>query len=165
VTPAYRTALLSDADAIAAMWNRADEIREGREGAVADLRGSVIADRLANPEGVGFVAVVDEALVGSALLQPATRQDGPGPDAGRILLGHLNTVAVAPGWWGRGIGSQLLELIVEFARAHDMVGVQLWTQLTNDRARALYERHDWVLARERMHDARGELLVRYVRTL
>lgn len=50
------------------------------------------------------------------------------------------TIAVAPHYWGRGIGSALLGALVQAARDHDCTDVFLEVREDNPRARGLYLR-------------------------
>jgi GNAT superfamily N-acetyltransferase len=74
-----------------------------------------------------WVAEADGAVVAMMILE-----DG--------WIGHLY---VAPGWTGRGIGSQL----VAVAQA-DQPALQLWAFQANHGARRFYERHGFVLVEE-----------------
>jgi GNAT superfamily N-acetyltransferase len=79
-----------------------------------------------------WVAEADGAVVAMMILE-----DG--------WIGHLY---VAPGWTGRGTGSQL----VAVAQA-DQAALQLWAFQANHGARRFYERHGFVLVEET--DGRG----------
>jgi ribosomal protein S18 acetylase RimI-like enzyme len=67
-----------------------------------------------------WVAAADGAVVGILVLAE----------------GDLEQLYVDPGWWGRGIGSRLVDLAKE--RRPD--GLDLYTFQENDGARAFYER-------------------------
>ncbi len=60
------------------------------------------------------------------------------PKSDEILV--MDGIFVAPGARGRGVGSALLDRIVEEAKARGLSGVRLDVIDTNPRARALYER-------------------------
>jgi len=57
--------------------------------------------------------------------------------------GMLNHLYVAPTWQGRGVGSALLE-----AARTGMDRLELWVFQRNERARAFYRRHGFVLVEE-----------------
>jgi ribosomal protein S18 acetylase RimI-like enzyme len=118
--------------------------------------------RIDTERAFGFVAV-DHGIVGSAILSPALADRGAGaPIAGH---GHLNTVAVAPDRWGKGIARTILGLVLDEARARGYTHIQLYTQDHNARARDLYERNDWHVTGETVVDVVGDTLVRYLRPL
>jgi len=73
------------------------------------------------PAGGMWVAVLDRRIVGFAAL-----------NSGRDHLDHLY---VRPGWYGRGIGSVLLERAKELSAGR----LRLFTFQRNARARAFYE--------------------------
>jgi ribosomal-protein-alanine N-acetyltransferase len=52
---------------------------------------------------------------------------------------HLVTIAVDPGWQGRGIGQRLLLECFDLAYEADLNEIVLEVRETNDRARTLYE--------------------------
>jgi RimJ/RimL family protein N-acetyltransferase len=83
-------------------------------------------EALSRADAVRFVAVKGDAIVGIG-----------GLDGDRVAdLGML----VAPGWRGRGIGTMLMEALIDWARqvgAHK-IALQVWPH--NDAAIALYKR-------------------------
>lgn len=66
------------------------------------------------------------------------------PVSGEVVM---DGIAVASSHRGRGIGRQLLNDVVEVARAAEFRSVRLDVIDTNPRARCLYERHGFVEAR------------------
>lgn len=75
------------------------------------------------------VAVEDDRIVGWAFL---TRMREPTP--------HLG-IACAEDHHGQGLGTRLMQTVMEHARAHDKQAVDLIVVQENDRARRLYEKH------------------------
>lgn len=65
--------------------------------------------------------------------------------------GWLDQLYVDPGWTGRGLGAQFVEL----AKQRRPDGLQLWTFDSNVRARRFYERHGFT-AEERTDGSRNE---------
>jgi GNAT superfamily N-acetyltransferase len=63
---------------------------------------------------------------------------------GSQLQATLFAMWVAPDHRGRGVGGQLVEAVVEWARLRGAQRVQLWVTDNNEAARALYARHDFV---------------------
>jgi ribosomal-protein-alanine N-acetyltransferase len=59
---------------------------------------------------------------------------------------HLLNLTVAPAWQGQGLGSALLEAVVQHARARGMATLWLEVRASNARARALYARRGFVEA-------------------
>ena len=74
------------------------------------------------------------------------------PLAPGSLIADLLAIAVEPGEQGRGVGSSLLESVLDFvANARRTVAlerIRLSVADTNYRARALFERHGFRLARD-----------------
>ncbi|MFB4318268.1 GNAT family N-acetyltransferase [Actinomadura sp. 21ATH] len=91
----------------------------------------------------------------------AGRADG-GAGAPIPGLCHITMVAVRPGYWGRGLGKQVLRAVVTEARRRGYERAQLFTQAANHRARALYERQGFVLTGRSGVDAVGDELVHYL---
>ena len=155
---AYRPATVDDRDAIATLWLEANRARSGND---IPVDPELIASRIETDGAFGFVALDDEMLVGALILSPALMDRGAGPPIPG--LGHLNTVAVAPGRWGQGIARALVALVVDEARARGYAQIQLYTQDHNARARDLYERNGWRLTGEEVVDVQGDPLVRYLK--
>jgi ribosomal protein S18 acetylase RimI-like enzyme len=154
----YRAATAGDRDAIAALWLDANRARSGHD---VPVDPELIASRIETDGAFGFVAHDADALVGSLVLSPALMDRGTGPAIPG--LAHLNTVAVAPGHWGRGIARTLVGLVLDEARTRGYVHIQLFTQDHNARARDLYERNGWHATGEEIVDVHGDTLVRYLR--
>jgi ribosomal protein S18 acetylase RimI-like enzyme len=154
----YRAATASDRDAVARLWLEANRARSGHE---VPVDPELIASRIETEGAFGFVAHDADMLIGSLILSPALMDRGTGPAIPG--LAHLNTVAVAPGHWGRGIARTLVDLVLDEARARGYARIQLFTQDHNARARDLYERNGWELTGEEIVDEHGDTLVRYLR--
>ncbi|UWG46880.1 Acetyltransferase (GNAT) family [Halanaeroarchaeum sp. HSR-CO] len=58
-------------------------------------------------------------------------------------MGHVKDLAVAPDREGEGIGSELLEGALSVLEEHGLFTVRLEVRESNERAIALYERHDF----------------------
>ncbi|MGI9196583.1 MAG: GNAT family N-acetyltransferase [Candidatus Nanopelagicales bacterium] len=63
---------------------------------------------------------------------------GPSRDEDRVGEREVYTLYVAPEWWGRGIGSALLDRVPADGP------VSIWVAERNARARSLYARHGFV---------------------
>lgn len=81
--------------------------------------------------------------------------DGRDGDSNRAIVGfaglallageaHVMTVAVAPDWQRRGIGSRLLEALLDAAERVEASEVTLEVRASNSRARELYRRAGFV---------------------
>ncbi|HUC57391.1 MAG TPA: ribosomal protein S18-alanine N-acetyltransferase [Streptosporangiaceae bacterium] len=112
-----------------------------------DLAGVVELERSV----FGEEAWTTEMLLGELEQQPASRHYLVACDGGEIvgyggLLGagqqaDVVTVAVAVGCWGHGIGSALLEALMEEARRRGCTEIFLEVRTDNARAQDLYRRH------------------------
>ena len=99
----------------------------------------------------GDEAWTRQMLAGELDQQPASRYYLVADDGGRVagyagLLsaarqGDVLTLAVAPGRWGTGIGSALLEALLAEAARRGCTEVFLEVRTDNARAQGLYRRH------------------------
>jgi ribosomal protein S18 acetylase RimI-like enzyme len=112
-------------------------------------------------EATAYLVVVcdDEGVVGMALAEPYRAEDGSGPVM--VGRGHVSMVFVAPERWGSGIGCELLDALHLTMREHGYSSASLWTRVSNERARRLYEGRGY----ERTTDVKrlpgGDTIVRY----
>lgn len=86
-----------------------------------------------------WIAELDGRPVGSIM---CVRDDAPGTARLRLLL-------VEPDARGHGIGDQLVGTCVDFARGQGYRELVLWTVDALAAARALYQRHGFVLVAEK----------------
>jgi [ribosomal protein S18]-alanine N-acetyltransferase len=101
----------------------------------------------------GEEAWTRQMLAEELALQPASRHYLVAVENGRItgyagLLGvgsqgDVLTMAVASDHWGRGIGSALLEALLDEAARRGYTEVFLEVRTDNDRAQRLYRRYDF----------------------
>ena len=126
-----------DADDFIALWEAvaAEGKWLGSEAPFSDERRERIRESsIEPPEGTAtFVAEADAGLVGFVRVG----REGHG----RVELG----MAVADGWRGRGVGSQLLEQAIAWSReqgAHK-ISLEVWPH--NGGARRLYEKFGFVV--------------------
>ena len=100
-----------------------------------------------DPEGDLFVtAWLDDALAGSVTI------DATG---GGERGAHLRWLIVADAARGQGLGGQLMDRAMAFCDSHGYARRWLTTFAGLDAARALYERHGFVLASESAEDQWG----------
>jgi ribosomal protein S18 acetylase RimI-like enzyme len=130
-----RAAREDDASVLAA----AERAIAAEPGQLVSLPDELVAERFARKiaalavaeNGRYLVAEMGGAIVGHGLLDPL-------PLAAVRHVAHL-TLAVHPGWQGRGVGRALLEALVEWARTAPAVGkIELHVRAPNERAQALY---------------------------
>ena len=111
----------------------------------------MFADEVAQPPEVRLylVAEDDDARVGGAGPGPSR----PDPDTGPAIAGYAGmlfvpgglqadvlTIAVRESRWGLGIGSALLDALIQAARERDCAEVFLEVRADNPRAHGLYQR-------------------------
>ncbi|MCX4667096.1 bifunctional helix-turn-helix transcriptional regulator/GNAT family N-acetyltransferase [Streptomyces sp. NBC_01381] len=114
------------------------------EGLVARIVADFAEDHDPHLERV-WIAELDGRPVGSVM---CVRDEAPGTARLRLLL-------VEPDARGRGIGDQLVDACVEFARGVGYREMTLWTNDVLRAARAIYQRHGFVLAEEKPHRSFG----------
>jgi GNAT superfamily N-acetyltransferase len=128
---------------------RLEALAEGGGDAAPDGDGFVesfaawVCDHLATH--LGFVAEMDEDVVGMAWLMVAERV--PSPERESRRFGDVQSVYVMPSLRGHGIGTALLEAVLAEA---ERLGLEHVTVHANDRALRLYQRagfesdHRWL---------------------
>jgi ribosomal protein S18 acetylase RimI-like enzyme len=131
-------------DLLLEAYNWTGEPRFTREWLVADPHTARYLGGWKRPDDVGLVAVDDAgAALGATWARPL-----PADEAG---YGYVAddvpelTIAVLPGTRGRGVGSALLGGLVTRLREHGFRAVSLSVEDGNTTARALYERHGFVV--------------------
>ena len=85
-----------------------------------------------------WVAEVSGSLAGFAGI-------GPSRDPVDPALGELDTIAVDPAWWRRGIGQALMALAIGCLRSDGYGEAVLWTLARYERGRRFYEAMGWRL--------------------
>lgn len=80
---------------------------------------------------VALLAVVDGEIIGDASISGLGRRMAHRADLG---------ISVRRDYWGRGVGSLLLDKITEYARNHGIEIIGLEVRCDNERAIRLYER-------------------------
>lgn len=118
------------------------------EGLVARLVADFAQDHDPHLERV-WIAELDGRPVGCVM---CVRDEAPGTARLRLLLVERYAR-------GLGIGDQLVDACVEFARAAGYRDLVLWTNDVLEAARTLYRRHGFVLVAEKPHRSFGADLV------
>lgn len=133
-----REALPEDAEAVLACLKQAggetDNLTFGSEGLpfTVEQERVFLQEQQANDHAVFLCAWDGNHLVGTASLQPLPRRMHH-----RAELG----ISVIKAYWGRGIGSQLLEQVIAYAKAHGIELLNLDVRSDNVRAIHLYEKY------------------------
>ena len=96
-----------------------------------------------------WIAVAPEETIGFVSV-------GPTRDAGEpATVGEVYTIYVAPRWWDRGIGRNLLQHAQRDLLEHGYTEAMLWVLAGNERARRFYEAAGWRENGERTEDVGG----------
>lgn len=122
-------------------------LEEGeRTATVEDVRVQLRSAQ-ASPNSTILVAEANDQLVGYVGAVGGTYR--------RTRHSAYVVIGVRRDWQGRGVGRALLSALEEWARAHQLLRLELTVRADNDRARRLYERAGFVAEGVR----RGSLLV------
>lgn len=163
IEDAVHTRLMSGPDDLAAavrVWRLANVAR----GKVPDgSRQARVRTKLAEAGALAVVAARADEVVGMALAEPG--RDGDGAGAPLPHLCHVSMVFVHPDHWGVRIGQRLLDAVAEHAAGRGHLVLQLWTGLTNQRARRLYERAGFRPTGDTGCLPNGEPIIRLARTI
>jgi GNAT superfamily N-acetyltransferase len=125
----------------------------------SDLTDDSFADRIAEwmqsdgERRTTWLATVDRTEVGLGSLFEYRRM--PKPNAPNVSWGYVANMYVRPGWRNQGIGSALLQALIDEAESRGYVRVVL---SPSPQARGLYERHGFVVPDASLPD--DALLVR-----
>ena len=133
----YLAAEPTDAVAILAylkqVGGETDNLSFGGEGMpiTVEQEAQFITDTLASDRDLMLLAKEGEQIVGCGTLNTLPRRM-----AHRAEIG----ISVVKAAWGKGIGTQLLQMLIDFAAAHDVAILSLDVRCDNDRAIRLYQR-------------------------
>lgn len=72
----------------------------------------------------------------------STSRDNLGPDTAELICIHS-----LPQFWGHGYGSHMMQYVLQEVRNAGYVRLVLWVFEKNQRARAFYEKHGFVLTK------------------
>jgi ribosomal protein S18 acetylase RimI-like enzyme len=137
-----RVATLSDVDDIATLhvkaWQAAyrGQMPDAYLNALeASKRAAMWSNAIETPNTLVLVAREGEALLGFCSLLPSRDADAS------PAVGEISSIYVDPMVWRSGIGSALLEAIIEAAIARGFSDLTLWVLTSNTPARAFYRTH------------------------
>jgi GNAT superfamily N-acetyltransferase len=139
--PTIRTASASDAGRIARIY--VDSWNVGFAGLMPareltdELIGRWARDLAVPLPKRWWVAEVDAVIVGFAGI-------GPSRDPIDPTLGELDTIAITPTHWRKGIGRALLALALRYLRADGYRQAVLWTLAHYPQGQRFYEAAGWV---------------------
>ena len=165
---AVRPATPGEVDAAVAVWRAANEARTGGPPDPPEVE-AMVRGWIAAADAMLFVAERGGRIIGMTLAVAGREVNGTSPAApnGRIIAGlcHVSLVFVAPDVWGQGIGSRLLDAVLDEASQQGYLRAQLWTHETNVRARRLYVSRQFALTGDRAVNPAGETIMRFERPL
>lgn len=165
-----RLATGADLPAMATVWVRANDRRRAEAGLapIYPSPGSATRDlvtaRMGLPGSIGVVARVDGNVVGMAIAVPARENDGAGPNGVPGLI-HISMVAVDPRSWGRRLAARVVTVLLDESRQAGFTDAQLWTQVSNTRATALYGRLGFTRSGRTKVDDYGETIAHWTRSV
>ena len=88
---------------------------------------------LTTPNTYGFIAKVDENIVGFAYCYALQRPDG-------LVMFYLHSIGILPNYQDKGVGSKLMRFIIDFAKKSNFSELFVITDKGNPRACHLYEK-------------------------
>ncbi len=140
------------------VWEAANQAR-GLPPSVGRVRR--VAAKLTSPDAV-LVLVHDAAgASGMALAEPGRADDGMGAVIDE--RGHVSMVFVRPDLWGQGVGREVLLELHRLAEARGWSTLSLWTRISNERARRLYERLGYQPTGRQKYLPSGDSILHYER--
>ncbi|MDQ6826948.1 MAG: GNAT family N-acetyltransferase [Candidatus Eremiobacteraeota bacterium] len=155
-----RAGSTADLSIAVALWDEAQSARRGMPSVSAEML-AMESRRLSAANALFFVLEEDGKPIGIALASPAREDAGDGKMIPR--LAHISSVAIKPGYWGRGLGRRLMNALIQELPKRHYTAAQLWTQPSNLRALQLYLSLGFKFAGdEKIHQF--ENIRRYLRT-
>jgi len=104
----------------------------GLVGLVVEVLALVVPMMYADPHSVLYVAVRGDEIVGTVSLNGLPRRMSH-----RAELG----ITVLMSEWGKGLGSRLMETVIDFAEKSGIEIIELAVRSDNERAIRLYKKH------------------------
>jgi GNAT superfamily N-acetyltransferase len=131
------------------------EVHPGHAAHVRDFLG----------ESDSFLVVADEEgpLVGMAVGTAGRAGDGTGPPVPGLM--HLKMLYVRPDRWGRGLGSALVDTVLDESRLREYEFAEVWPHVDNARAQRLCEHKGFLPTGRERRDLAGDLITQFTRGL
>jgi putative acetyltransferase len=132
----FRRASIADAERLTRLMGQPEVLRNTLQLPLpnSEIWRKRLEAQVVDPLQIHIVAVHGEELVGSAGLHPVT---------GSLRTRHVAGLGmcVAPAWWGRGVGSELMRRLLEWAdNWAGLLRIELGVFSDNARAIALYRK-------------------------
>lgn len=161
----YREATLNDARALLlhleTVGGETDNLTFGKEGfRITEEREARFIERFRkNPDEVMYVVKYCDTVVANAVIE---RERIP-----RLSHRARLTLTVLRAFWGQGIGSRLMEMMINFAKDTGAAVISLECRADNERAVSLYTRFGFrtVGTMERYFNINGEYHSAYLMEL
>ena len=138
----YRTAVPSDAaqllDYLKQVGGETDNLSFGAAGIPFTVeQEAALLERIANsPHSRFFLALDGEKIVGNACVDGSANP--------RLCHRRNLAITVLRDYWGRGVGTELMERMLAFARESGAELASLEVRSDNERAKALYRKFGFV---------------------
>ena len=88
---------------------------------------------MSQKHAIGFVALVEEELAGYAIMRHIVNE------------GHICNIAVHEAHRQKGVGSCLVQALIQAAADREMIGITLEVRIGNRAAMALYHKHGFIV--------------------
>lgn len=138
----YRQAVPADAERLLAylklVGGESDNLSFGPQGVplTVEQEAQILANSQENPRSTMLLALDGDEIVGIGSIDC--------PRSARFAHRRGLALSVRKPWWGRGIGSALMERLISFARESGAEIVSLEVRSDNERAKALYRKFGFV---------------------
>lgn len=137
----FRRASLADAEALTQLMGQPEVLHNTLQLPLpsAEIWRKRLEAQIADPLQIHVVALHGVELIGSAGLHPVT---------GSLRTRHVAALGmcVSPAWWGRGVGSELMRRLLEWAdNWAGLLRIELGVFTDNARAIALYRKFGFEL--------------------
>ena len=140
--PIVRAATLDDVDELSRLrWDFRVEagtpVTRSHEAFAEEFRAFAADALTEGSQWRAWVAEEDDHLVGCAWLHLVEKVPHPDRDRWQRPIAYLTTIFVEPAHRNSGLGRELLDRALDFAREREVDGVLLWS---SERSRPFYER-------------------------
>jgi GNAT superfamily N-acetyltransferase len=149
-----RVGTTADIGKMALVMERANAARDGQqllEVVTDEYRLAEIHTRMGYMGAWSYLAENEKESAGFVLGHPSFSED---TIESREEDEYLALLMIEPRYWGKGVGSTLLDKAADKAITLGRERLILWTVNDNSRARQLYERKGYILANKQRHSKR-----------